>query len=233
LIDSNHKMASLVAHLMQYYCVREVCKIEFPHPDDKSETPEILGFKKWWMPLTGMIEDWNQEAHLTGEQSCVLHICKDEENKWFAYITHNWKNGPFKIKWDHPAIAYNISIIKRLAGLVGAKYCFLIWEWDEKRIGFFKGEAILCEYDNNYKDEEGRLMRCFVTDCSFRIVWYAYKIEHKLYQSLDSRNIIPIEGYFEGHNKLKNHMGISIDVPEINIDFTDIDKGYDYREGHS
>jgi hypothetical protein len=232
MIDSNHKIEGIVNHLMRYYHEREVCQLSFPPLDDKLKTPELLGFKKWWMPLTGMVEDWYKDTQLTGEQSCDFHICKDEKNKWLAYISsYNWKYHPLKISWDNIALIYIVSILKRLATLIDAKHCFLIWDWDEKHTGYFKGEALLYEYDNNdYKNENGRLARCFVKDRSFRIAWYSDKIAQKLYQSLDSGNITLIDVYSKGYNKLKDHMEISAKIPEMNISFTDIIENWDYRE---
>jgi hypothetical protein len=71
-----------------------------------------------------MQEDWQQNAHLLGEKPCVLHLCRDAMGSWFAYVTHGWKNGPFEPSPDHPAIADNVSIARRLAGIVGASVCF-------------------------------------------------------------------------------------------------------------
>ena len=109
MIDQHHKMAGLVAHLMQYYGVRKTCSIQFP-ADGPTETPDRLGFIRWWRPLDGMQEDWQQSAHLPGETPCVLHLCKDALGGWFAYIAHGWKNGPFEPSSGHPAIAGNVSM---------------------------------------------------------------------------------------------------------------------------
>lgn len=227
MIDQQHKMAGLVAYCMRYCHVRQPDSIDFPDPNDPTESPSGLGFHKWWKPLDGMEEDWYQEAHLLGEKPCVLHICKNFDSQWFAYITHGWKNGPFHPAPDHPAIADNVSIAKRLAGVIGASVCFLKWNMHDKRIGDFTGEVILCKKGSQSVDV-GRLLRCYVTDQSFRIAWYSDDVKIFLTNSLESGEIKRIQGFLSmGHDKLKDHMSISVDLPETDIEIYTVMDGLD------
>ena len=219
VIDSHHKLSGLVLHLMQYCAIRELCPTPFPGAD-VAETPEGLGFRTWWNPPDGMQEDWYQDVRLQNEQPCVLHLCKDWHGAWFAYRAPVWPFGRIEASAENPALADSIAIIKRLAELVRATHCSLVWNMHDQRTGAFVGEVIVCESAGGVNDEEGRLLRCYVTDREFRIAWYAEKVAQKLSDSLAAGGIRPLPHFASrGSDKLKDHMSISRDVPEREVAF--------------
>ena len=228
MIDSYHKMAGLVADLMQYIPIREPSTINFPDNNDPTETPSSLGFSKWWKPFVRNERRLVSKRSITRRKTmCSPNICKDLYEKWYAYIVPGWKNGPFQPSPDQPAIADNVSILKRLAGLVGAPVCYLKWNMHDKRVGDFTGEVIMSR-KGSCGGEKDRFLRCFITDCSFRIAWYANELEKILFQCLASGVIQHIPGFVSrDRDKLKDHMRISVEVPEAEPSIFTIMDGLD------
>lgn len=74
-------MAPLVAHLMHSYRIRESCAIAFPTPG-RNETPAELGFRKVLLLEDGLVEEWRQDARLSGERAVIMHLTKTEADEW-------------------------------------------------------------------------------------------------------------------------------------------------------
>lgn len=145
-----------------------------------------------------------------------------------AYLTPDWRQGPYEP--DHPAVGECLSIAKRVACLIGATQGWSMWKMHDRRVGDFTGEVVLADggQGGNSGDESIRLARIYVTDESFRIAWYADRIEGMLYQALDTAKIVPLPNVPpRGRSKLKNPMLISRTISEATIPITPLLGGLD------
>jgi hypothetical protein len=121
-----------------------------------------------------------------------------------------------------------LSIVKKIAFLVDAKHGWTVWRMHDKHHGDFTGEIFLADADGSYDDESVRVLRMFVTRQSFRIAWYADRVEGKLYQAFDAAHIVPLPGALpRGRSKLKNPLSVSATIPEAVISITPILQGLD------
>lgn len=220
VIDSSHKMAQIVANLVQYHPIRNRRSVS-AFMRRVSETPTRLGFRRWWNVSPDMKAEWRQATRLNDRLS-IIHLCRDRGYGWYLYHTRYWRDGVFRATWDQPAIVDNVSFVKRLAGMVGAQHALLTWAMENEWNGRFTGEFHLCKHARHWQ-KDGMLMRGFASDRSFRIAWFAEEIEQTLYENVVAGTIFPLPGYISrGAHRLKDHMGIAPEVPEAQVAFQDL-----------